>query len=329
MFVRAGVDLPLCIYTEAIMSRFCMPLLFMLAGFSVRKSLEKRTVRQFLSNRIRKILLPFLVCSFTLNPIVSYVYGLTQGRDISFLEHFRLFVTTISEDFEARTTGYGPMHLWFLLYLFVFSLICSPLFVKLGSPKCKKGFKKIADLFSKPYCLGLLVVPYPFIFLFDIMGEMNPIGYLYAFLFGYLLATSDKYQNALDRDRYGYLILGVITILVALYGYFGYTGNSLWILEFCNKASRLFAPMAIIAWGHVLIPNKTSKTLDYLNGANYPIYLYHMCVLTITGYFVIKIQIPSAAQFILVNILSYSVAFGIYEIYRRRIRKLPSLNSSL
>lgn len=317
MYVRAGVDLSFCIYIEAIMGRFCMPILFILAGFSVRKSLEKRDIRYFIWNRFTKLFLPFVVCSLTLNPIVSYIYGITQGREGSFGHHMLLFVTSISKDLESRTTGYGPMHLWFILYLFVFSLLCSPLFAKLQASQWKERFERIANVLSKPYCLCLLVLPYPIIFLVDIMDEMNPLAYLYVFLFGYLLATSEKYQKALDRDRYGYLFLSVGTLMISLYGYFWYTGDGLLCLLFCSKAVRMFAPMAIIAWGHRLIPNKPSKLLTYLNGANYPIYLYHMCVLTETGYLVLKLQIPSVLQFILINVISYLISFGIYEVYRR------------
>ncbi len=57
MFVRAGVDLKFCIYTEAILNRFTMPILFLLAGFSIKKSLEKRTTREVVHNRFRKLFL--------------------------------------------------------------------------------------------------------------------------------------------------------------------------------------------------------------------------------------------------------------------------------
>lgn len=61
MFVRSGVDLPFCIYAEAIMGRICMPLLFLLAGSSAKYSLEKRTVKEFILNRVKKLLVPFLI----------------------------------------------------------------------------------------------------------------------------------------------------------------------------------------------------------------------------------------------------------------------------
>lgn len=319
MFVRAGVDLPFCIYTEAIMSRICMPLLFLLAGYSAKYSLEKRTVIEFILNRVKKLLLPFLIVSFTLNPIVSYIYGITQGREISFGQHMLKFVTSISKDFEGRTTGYSPMHLWFLLFLFVFSIVCVPILSKWKNQNLQE---KLAGFFQKPGMLLLLVIPYPFIFMLEIMDEMNPIAYLYLFLVGYLLATSENYQQALDRDKWFYTILAIVTIGISLYAWFGYQGGGNYLLAFSVKAARMLSPLAIMGLGHSYIKNENSKVLAYLNQANFPIYLIHMLVLTAVGYGVLQCSINPVIQFIMINLISYGICFGIFEIYRRGCQKI-------
>lgn len=321
MFVRSGVDLPFCIYMEAVMSRICMPLLFLLAGYSAKYSLEKRTIKEFISNRAKKLLLPFLIVSFTLNPIVSYIYGITQGRKMSFGLHMLKFVTSISEDFEGRTTGYSPMHLWFLLFLFVFSIICVPI---LSKWKNQIGQEKLAEFFRKPGMLLLFVIPYPFIFMVEIMDEMNPFAYLYLFLLGYLLATSEKYQQALDRDKWFYTILAIITIGISLYAWFWYQGNGNYLLAYSVKVARILSPLAIMGLGHSYIRNKNSKLLNYLNQANFPIYLMHMLILTVVGYRVLQCSINSVVQFIVINLLSYGICFGIFEIYRRGRQKVSS-----
>lgn len=318
MFVRSGVDLPFCIYTEAIMSRICMPLLFLLAGYSAKYSLEKRTVKEFILNRVKKLLLPFLIVSFTLNPVVSYIYGITQGRDITFSQHMFKFVTSISENFEGRTTGYSPMHLWFLLFLFVFSLVCAPAFAKCNHPIRQE---KMAGFFQKPGMLLLFVIPYPFVFLIEIMDEMNPLAYLYLFLVGYVFATSEKYQQALDRDKWLYTVLAVVTIGVSLYSWFWYQGSGSYLLAYCVKAARILSPFAIIGLGHSYIKSKNSRLLNYLNQANFFIYLIHMLVLTAVGYVVLQISVNPIIQFIVINLASYGICFGIFEIYRRGRQK--------
>lgn len=325
MYIRSGVDIPFCIYTEAVMSRFCMPILFILAGFSARLSLEKRSTKEFLMQRVRKLFLPFLIMSFTVNPITSYIYGISIGRNISFAAHYKYFVTSISENFESRTTGYGPMHLWFILYLFLFSLICVPLFAHWKTEKSKKVFQKIADFLSKPFLLLLVVVPYVCFFFVDIMDEMNPLAYLYLFLLGYILSTDERYQQVLDRQKWFYLAFSVLMIVGSMYGWFFYNGGKagavfLQFHWFYTKSVRILLPFSIMGIAHTYIKNKSTAVLSYLNGANYPIYLYHMCVLTFVGYMVLKIPMSPMAQFLCINVLSYGVSFFIYHFMIRPVK---------
>ena len=314
MYVRSGVDIPFCIIMEAGMSRFCMPILFILAGFSTRIALERKEVKQYIRNRIEKLLIPFLLVSVLLNPIVSYIYGLTQGRTISYKNHFILFITSISKNFEGRTTGYSPMHTWFILFLFVYSIVCLPLFIQLKNNRNHEILDKTAEFFHKPLRLLLFAIPYVMIFRIDILDEMNPIGYLYLYLFGYLLSTNEKYRVAIIRDRWTYMILSAGLLIISICGQLriGFV-----FTDISTKAVRIIMPLAIMGMSDYGCSQKDSKVLSYLNKANYPIYLYHMLVLTTVGYFVLKIKMSSTIQFLMINIISYGICFMIYEIYRR------------
>lgn len=314
MYVRSGYNLDFCIYMEAILSRITMPMLFLLAGFSVKYSLKKRSSKEFFKNRIKKLLVPLVVCSLTLNPVVTYIYGMSQGRTIGFFDHYIKFITSISEDFNGLTTGYGPMHLWFILYLFVFSVVCLPLF-----KKC--NWKEKKSFVSKRGVLLLGIIPYILIFIVEIMDEMNPIAYLYLFLFGYYILSREEVRTVLKRDRFIYGILAIVMIAGSLIDWFFYTGERPMALQIlfliCNKGSRMVAPFAIMAFCDREAINKKSKVLAYFNQANFPIYLYHMFVLTVVGTLVLKISAGPWVKFVLINVISYGVAFGIFECYRR------------
>lgn len=90
MYVRSGYNLKFCIIMEGILSRIMMPILFMLAGFSVMYSFQKRSPKEFVKNRVRKLLVPLVICSLTLNPIVSFMYGHSQGRKISSINSVKI-----------------------------------------------------------------------------------------------------------------------------------------------------------------------------------------------------------------------------------------------
>lgn len=324
MYVRSGYDLDFCIITERIMSRFMMPLLFMLAGMSVKYSLRNRTAKEFLANRVRKLLIPFIVASITLNPIVSYIYGRSQGRDISFPEHYLKFITSISEDVNSLTTGYGPMHLWFILFLFVFSVVCLPLFLKYMNTKL---FKNASATVAR-ITLWSSIIPYMLILDLGIMDEMNPIAYIYLFIFGYFVMSDETIRQTLRKDRW---IYGITALLLA--GGCVYTCYIDWndisdikyfMLTISVRASRMIMPFAIMALCDNEHINRKTKLLTYLNRANYPIYIYHMLLLTAVGYLVLETKFNAGVKFILINVITYILAFDIYECYYRIVRKIKN-----
>lgn len=80
---------------------------------------------------------------------------------------------------DGLNGGYTPLHLWFVLYLFIFSLIGLPFFLWLKSNKSEGIRNSLAAIFYKPVALCLLAVPYCFIYLIKILDEKNPIAYFY------------------------------------------------------------------------------------------------------------------------------------------------------
>ncbi len=89
------------------------------------------------------------------------------------------------------------------------------------------------------------------------------------------------------------------------------------VLTICVRASRMIIPFAIMAFCDNEHINQETKVLTYLNGANYPIYIYHMLLLTVVGYQVLKTRFNAPMKFILINVITYALAFGVYECYRR------------
>lgn len=52
---------------------YFMPSLFLLAGISTKFSLQKRTVKQYLSERVKKLLVPFISGTLLLMPVMTYI----------------------------------------------------------------------------------------------------------------------------------------------------------------------------------------------------------------------------------------------------------------
>ena len=94
-----------------------MPLLFALAGWAIGPSLERRDRHAFARERRERLLVPFLFGCAALMPPATYVELRHKGEiEEGFVEFLPSFVP---EHFTW-------MHLWFLIYLFVFTALYSP-----------------------------------------------------------------------------------------------------------------------------------------------------------------------------------------------------------
>lgn len=107
-----------------------MPVLFVIAGMSTRYSLEKRNSKEFIEERIRKIFIPFITSLILFIPFQTlYARKFFFDYDGRIIDNFKYFFTNFSD-----LNGYDGMftfgHLWFLLYLFLITLIILPVIKK-------------------------------------------------------------------------------------------------------------------------------------------------------------------------------------------------------
>lgn len=100
-----------------------MPLLFVLAGMSARYALEKRSTGEFIRQRIGKLLIPFLTGLVFIIPFQTFYarkfFCEYQG---SLWENLCYFFTHLM-DFSGYDGAFTPGHLWFILFLFLISMI--------------------------------------------------------------------------------------------------------------------------------------------------------------------------------------------------------------
>ncbi|MDF2985029.1 MAG: acyltransferase [Eubacterium sp.] len=319
MYVKSGINVHQINLFEFFLDRFHMTLLFFLAGMAIYYSLLSRTTRQFAGTRTKKLLLPTVVGVFTFCPITTYVFARQNGSQDSLLSHYIGFFTRPVGGFEGVNGGFTPMHLWFILFLFVYSFIGIPVFRAVISEKGRRLTDALADFFSKPLMFLLLTVPYSMIFLVDLMDERNPVAYFFVVILGFIFASNDKFQKAVNRDKWIYLALSAgILLLWYLWVKENETGSTfiLYLKYFITKAARLIPTFALLGLGNSFI--KTGgRTLRYLSEASFPVYIIHMPVVTYVGYLLLKFNIKPVYQYILIISLSYMICFILYETYRR------------
>lgn len=104
-----------------------MPILFVLAGISTVYAVQKRTTKGFIIERIKKLFVPLFFGILIICPILTYYAERYHNKySGTYIQQYILFFTK-ETDLTGYTGGFTPGHLWFILYLFIISLISLPI----------------------------------------------------------------------------------------------------------------------------------------------------------------------------------------------------------
>jgi surface polysaccharide O-acyltransferase-like enzyme len=244
---------------------------------------------------------------------------LAQGRfEGSYLAFYPQFFNGI---YPQGNFEYG--HLWFLLYLFVFSVIALPLFLYHRQASAQKGIVTLANLAQKPGGIFLFAVPLIMInltlrgiwpgYVFDIVHDgANVIYFLTFFIYGFLLFADTRFQIAIDRQWKIAFALAFILELTRLWGPLEYTLH--WIRQ---SVSAWCWIMAFLGFGHTYL-NSRNKLLQYASEASLPFYVLHNLLITIIAFFVVKWPVALWTQILLISLASLVGTLVVYELLVRR-----------
>src|SRR3990170_1197842 len=170
-----------------------MALLFVLAGMASWFAFGHRSAKAYAGERTRRLLIPFLFGLLLIVPPQQYLAVLgIAGADHSLagvMGDYWGMRGEIGEYTGAFTFG----HLWFVFYLFLYSLIALPLFVRLHRRASSRDIGRPWMLVVAPVLLLITHgLPWP-------EGTWNFFTALALFVFGFVLASSDRLQATIRR----------------------------------------------------------------------------------------------------------------------------------
>lgn len=315
---------------EVPLGDFFMTLMFFISGVASFYSFNSRGTGLYIGERARKLALPFGLGYFLLCPVTSYIQALYegfQGGFIRFLPRFYWY-----DIFHYH--GYG--HLWFLFYLFIFSVICVPLFIWLQ--RGGGSLERIGTFFSKG---NRLLLPIGFIVLLEvclrplfhsgsyiIIGDWaNVAVYLSLFIFGYVYAADSRIQEKIRKYfklSLVFCILGLGTLYyVNVYSQMFWSDAAyLGVLWVWAKGIYECAAIILLLNLGMLYLNRKSRPLAYLNKASFTIYIFHYLPVTFFTWLFIDVKVPIFVKFLLVVALSFLTLLFIVELWQRGKSKL-------
>jgi hypothetical protein len=303
-----------------------LALLFFVSGAGTAFALGFRNAGTYVAERAKRLLIPLLFGVIIIIPPQVYIERISQGFEfISFLE----FVKQLPESGLYPAGNISWHHLWFVGYLFLYSLLALPLFMYLRSNRGKNHFLLFSQRLSQPSYLLLWALP-----LMLTMSLLTPvstgvqnivndssmfISYFLFFIFGYFIHTG----NLWDKLSQGRLIFLKVSFLctVALY-YIRWTGTipdnpetSGYIIYCCLNALNSWAWVITICGYCVHYLNINNPWMRKANLVIYPFYILHQTIIVIVAFYILPFNDALFIKYFFISMASLFLIIGLLLVF--------------
>jgi hypothetical protein len=307
-----------------------LPLLFFISGVGIYYSLKRRSVSSFVRERFVRLFIPLAFAMLFTIPFQVYFERLQTGQ---FNGSYAQFYPSVWKFIPYPDGSLTWSHMWFVVYLFVYSILLLPLFALLKLKAIAAMKEKLASVLSNPILAALLFIPltsyyvtlylkYPEqLNLFD--DWFNFFFSLTLLLYGFFLGGSDRFWK--NCETYRSYFLGIaIGCIVILYNQFW------WDLKFPSEQNRWLYLYGLLNSIHVwtLILgllgmakkhlNFSNAFLRYANEAVYPLYILHQTLIVIFGYYIAKWQMAIPLKLCILIALCFISLVLIYDLLIKR-----------
>ncbi len=328
--IKNAVTSPVVDIFTSIFEMWGMPLLFAVSGASIVFALRARGgaagALRFVWDRFLRLLVPLAIGVLVLAPPQVYLAQLTHGE---FQGSFWQFLPVYLQG-PISWTG---EHLWYLEYLFLFTVVLLPLFAWLKRPSGQAALARLSRLSARPGVIFLWIAPF-----IVVVGLLDPFGlrgpgpaeaagrlmYVVFPLLGYVIYADRGIQEAIIRQRRAALALALATTLgvVAVTAGIEQFG---WQVGLPGYAGIMLLGGTLI-WAYVLACfgygmrylTADRPGLAYANQAVLPFYILHQPVILLIGYFVIPLPLPIAAKYLIIAPIAFAATLALYEYGVRR-----------
>ena len=316
MYIRDSVHNHALAQVTGFIHMWHMPMLFLISGAATYFALGHRSAGGYIRERFFRLFIPFAFGILTIVPFTIYIQ---HSERLSLLEGYAGFFHIDLNQLDGMNGAFTPAHLWFILYLFVFSLVSPPIFQWLRSEKGGGAIERLGAATQHPLSLTVFGLPLTLAAATGILGAMNPLYYFLVFLSGLVFASDVRFQQSIDRLTWIALAYGlvdtVINIIFPIRNFTEWTPQ--WIaLGSLYEMGRWLLTLAALGLGHKFL-NRTSNLLRYASEISMPFYLLHMTFSAVTGYFVIQLDAPVMVKYPLIVFIATGLTLLACELVKR------------
>ena len=290
------------------LSPYLMPTLFLMAGICARFSLQKRTFKQYVLERFKKLLIPFVFGVSLIMPLMTYIADkFNCGYEGNFFQHYFIFFTKFT-DLTGADGGFSVGQFWFVLYLFFISMI-AVIIIALQKGiilECKKDI---------PLWLVCLL-GFPLLFLSELLsiGGKSIAEYTYLFLVGYYVFTNNNIINKIEKYRYFFLCIGLMATVLNVYMFIWSDTRFRFFGTIIKFTSKWFMLIALIGIGKKYL-DFSGKVSRYMSQRSFAFYILHYIWVILFQFLMFDICGNNTVLLYIVPILlAYSITFLCCEI---------------
>lgn len=313
-------------WVNSIIHVFRMPIFMLVAGFFAALLFYERGKRKMFKNRMQRITIPFLV--FIVILFVPVAGGMTYTLNV-FASNPNALSETLAqfstlESFIPKRT----VHLWFLYYLIMFSVVSfllGLLFKKM--PKLSQSINKLYLSIFKHAILRLFVFTGLTVLILVIMDRywvntstsfVPDLGtfvfYFYFYMVGWLLFKSKSLLNTFKKYDWQFTMVGTL-----LFTWYFFTDTSEFSLYIIMAIRCLSCWLLIFGISGLFIRfgSNHSAKMRYISDSSYWVYLLHLPLTIIIPALIVDWNIPGVFKFLFVAIATSIICFVTYHYFVR------------
>lgn len=313
-----------------------MPLFFVLSGASSFFSLRSRTAWSFLKARFLRLVIPLVTLGWLVfGPLQVYIERVTQtgyntspfsGSFPDFMPHYFEGVYGEGGSFALR-----GIHLWYLYWLFVFSVVTLPLFLLLLREQGRRWVGALARMAETPGMILLFALPICLVEALITLG-IGPrdeeggwrLGtYVLLLIYGFLIVADVRFDYAIRRHTWPALVVALL--------FTGIPSQSAWagaagpLLDAVVKGiGGWLGLIAILGCGRRYL-SFANSFLAYAGEAVLPVYILHQPIIVTIGYVIRSWNMSIGLKYVILSTTSLAITMLAYELLVRRFNVLRIL----
>jgi glucan biosynthesis protein C len=229
------------------------------------------------------------------------------------------------------------LHLWYLLVLFVYSILFYPLFRWLVGWG-KAILNMLGAFLALPGAIYLLGLPIAYLTIVldprTDLGQRNFGGwalptYMLFFIYGFIVVSHDGLQKRIQQLRWISLVAAMAGI-AALFVLWGSQGDPRFGSD---RWTQVFGIFGISSWCWILAFfgfgfkhfTQSKPILTYANEAVLPFYILHQTILLCVGYFVLQAPLTYPINWLIIAAISFAIIMLVHEYLIRRFNVMRFL----